>query len=178
MSESERRTILNYPFLGQPAAPGRCCHVVTRLVRVEPCYRKATHAVAGVGLCPVHYGHFEFWRRGGHVATAAEMFAHLVAEGATAAPFIDARSRRQTGEALRVPAGWALRVRRGARTGYAGLARHRAADGFSWRYRLEYPYDARRRAAYRHVDEAEEIVLDLLDDGALIEPGAVEGGDE
>ncbi len=54
-------------------------------------------------------------------------------------------------------------MRRGARVGYAGLARHRA-EGGGWRYRLEYPLSGpRRRAAFRKVAADTPLLLDLED---------------
>lgn len=161
------RTIASYPFVADESVAGRCCHIVYRLGREESCYRPATHHVAGVGLCRAHYGHYLFWQRGGRVGTPEEMFVHLVAEGAAVAPFVDARSGRATGETVRVADGWALHARRGARLGYAGLARHRAADG-AWSYRLEWPRDGRGRRAFRRISADQELVLDVIE---------LEGGD-
>jgi hypothetical protein len=155
------RTILTYPHLAQRVdVPGRCHHQVRRFGQVEPCQRPATHTLAGVGLCRVHYGHFLFWQRGGVAGAAEEMFDYLVGQGAVVAPYVDARNHKATGQAVRVPAGRALYVRRGSRVGYGGLARHRGLDG-AWRYRLEYPLDARLRRAFRRVAADAVLLLDV-----------------
>jgi hypothetical protein len=169
------RTILTYPYIsGAVAVPGRCYHQVRRFGGVEPCQRPATQTLAGVGLCRVHYGHFLFWQRGGVAGTAAEMFDHLVAGGAAVTPYVDARTRRPSGDAVRAPEGRALYVRRGSRVGYGGLARHRGLDG-EWHYRLEYPFEARLRRAFRRVAADAVLLLDVTTEAAVADGEVTDG---